>query len=66
MDLKEVEELAEKIYPHIVNKQDEQKADKDLMAWRAFGYAGTFLQVRDAIREGTHRTAVQFHSVYLK
>ena len=66
MDLKEVEALAEKIYPHIVNRQDKQGADKDLMSWRAFGYAGTFLQVRDAIREGTHKTAAQFHSVYLK
>ena len=64
--LKEIEELAEKILPMIISKQDEQKADKELIAWRSFGYAGMFITIRNLIREGTHETAAQYHKAYLK
>lgn len=64
--LTEIENLAEKIFLRIVSKQDDQKADKELMAWRAFGYAGMFITIRDTVREGKHETAVKFHKAYLE
>jgi hypothetical protein len=64
MDFEEVSEFAQMIYPHIVGKHDDQKSDKDLMSWRAFGYAATFLQIREIIRDQKDPTAKKFRDVY--
>lgn len=63
--LNEVERIAEQILPRLVQSQTGVTTDKESLAWKAFGYAGAFVLIREQIREGRGDIAKKFAQAYL-
>lgn len=61
-NLKEIEELASRVYPqliHVIETNGRENA-----AWKAFGYAAAFLKIRDEIKAKETATAKKFWETY--